>query len=134
MLSFGLTSCGGGDKTNEDTKDDEAKTEEVADSPYKIDLKGGTTVTPGAEMYITFEADEKWSKNAWIGIVPSNVAHGKESENDAYDVAYQYLEGKKKGVIVLTAPTQPGKYDLRMNDSDDATSGKEVLSVSFEVK
>ena len=47
---------------------------------------------PGEEIYVSFTALPDFAENAWIGIIPSNVPHGKESVNDQYDISYQYLE------------------------------------------
>jgi len=129
-----LMSCGGNDK-KDDTKDDTKKTEEVSESPYKLVLDDKkNTYKPGSELYFNFVADPNWDKKAWIGVVPSETPHGTEATNDENDISYQYIEGRKEGLKVLYAPMQPGKYDLRMNDSDDPAKGKEIFSVSFEVK
>ncbi|MCF6241373.1 MAG: hypothetical protein L3J74_08530 [Bacteroidales bacterium] len=97
----------------------------------KLDKK---VYAPGETIKVTFKASPKWEENAWIGIIPSDVAHGKEAENDSYDIAYQYIKGAESGTFEFTAPNDPGKYDIRMNDTDDGTKGVEVASVSFEVK
>lgn len=97
----------------------------------KLDKK---VYAPGETIKVSFEASPKWEENAWIGIIPSTVAHGKEAENDSYDIAYQYIKGATSGTFEFTAPKDPGKYDIRMNDTDDGTKGVEVASVTFEVK
>ena len=91
-----------------------------------------TVFAPGEDISVHFTAPPGYSGNAWVGIIPSSVAHGSEAENDKYDIAYQYLEGRTSGTLVFKAPTQPGNYDFRMNDSDNG--GKEVASVSFTVR
>ena len=91
-----------------------------------------TVYAPGEEIVITFTAPGHYPQNAWIGIIPSHINHGKESENDKHDVRYRYLKKKTSGVIKFKAPTKKGKWDVRMNDSD--SNGKEVVYVSFEVK
>ncbi len=97
----------------------------------KLDKK---VYAPGETIKVTFKASPKWDENAWIGIIPSDVAHGKEAENDSYDIAYQYIKGATTGTFEFTAPNDAGKYDIRMNDTDDGSKGVEVASVSFEVK
>ncbi|MFA6571050.1 MAG: hypothetical protein WCT77_07415 [Bacteroidota bacterium] len=87
---------------------------------------------PGETIQVSFTTNPGLKANAWIGIIPSEVKHGKEEENDKYDIAYQYLSGKTKGKLKFKAPAKKGKYDLRMNDTDD--KGKEIFSVSFTVK
>ncbi len=89
---------------------------------------------PGEKIIIEYTADPNWNETAWIGIIPSNVAHGKESENDANDLYYQYLKKSDKGVMEFSAPNKAGKYDIRMHDNDDGLKGLEIFSVSFTVK
>ena len=90
-----------------------------------------TQFAPGEEIRVSFRASADYAGNAWVGIIPSNVAHGSEAVNDQHDITYQYLEKRTSGVLVFQAPAQPGAYDFRMNDRDD--NGKEVASVSFQV-
>jgi len=85
----------------------------------------------GEEIKVSFIASDKFPKNAWVGIIPSNVPHGKESVNDQHDLAYQYLNQTKMGTLTFKAPTKEGQYDFRMNDTD--SDGKEVASISFKV-
>src|SRR5437868_410810 len=80
------------------------------------------------EIHVQFSAPATWPENAWVGIVPSDVAHGSEQTNDDHDVGYEYLNHRASGTLTLQAPAQPGSWDVRMNDSDD--HGKEVTSVS----
>jgi len=99
------------------------------------DLKINKKVfAPGEKISITFVASPDWTENAWIGIVPSKIEHGKESTNDLHDIAFQYLNKQISGTLVFSAPEEPGKYDFRMNDSDDASVGIEITYISFEVK
>lgn len=90
-----------------------------------------TTFAPGEAITVSFVAAPGFSERAWVGIIPSNIPHGDETKNDEYDIAYLYLEKKVSGTLNFYAPGQPGRYDLRMHDTDD--KGKEVASVSFEV-
>jgi hypothetical protein len=91
-----------------------------------------TEFKPGEEISVRFQAGPGFPDNAWIGVIPSEVAHGSEATNDQHDLAYQYLGGKTDGTLAFKAPGKPGSYDLRMNDSD--SDGKEVASVTFTVK
>jgi hypothetical protein len=91
-----------------------------------------TTFAPGEEILVYFTAPSWYPAGAWVGLIPSEVPHGDEAVNDENDVDYQYLEGQTSGVLTFTAPETPGSYDLRMNDNDQ--DGKEVASVTFEVK
>lgn len=84
---------------------------------------------PGEAIQLEFQAQAY--ADGWVGIVPSSVEHGLEAVNDQHDLDYRYLRGKTEGVLEFTAPTQPGRYDFRLNDSD--SSGRETTHVSFEV-
>lgn len=86
---------------------------------------------PGEEIQVHFTASGDFADNAWIGIIPSHVSHGKELVNDKYDLSYQYLKKRTSGTLIFKAPLQEGNYDFRMNDTD--TNGNEIASVSFKV-
>ncbi len=88
---------------------------------------------PGEEIYVGFTALPDFADNAWIGIIPSNVPHGRESVNDQHDIAYQYLHKKTSGMLTFVAPLQEGNYDFRMHNTD-SSDGVEVASVSFTVQ
>jgi O-acetylhomoserine/O-acetylserine sulfhydrylase-like pyridoxal-dependent enzyme len=90
-----------------------------------------TKFKEGESIAVHFEAPSTFPGNAWVGIVPSNIPHGQESVNDQHDLAYQYLSKKTSGTLTFKAPSKPGQYDFRMNDSD--SSGKEVAHVTFYV-
>lgn len=85
---------------------------------------------PGTPVTVHFTSAGGLSENAWIGLIPSDVAHGDEAVNDQHDVDYQYLEGKASGSVTLTAPSQPGAWDARLNDG----AGHELATVSFTVR
>lgn len=91
-----------------------------------------TWFSPGAQIQVMFRADGNWPRDAWVGIIPSNVPHGQESVNDQYDLSYKYLERRTSGTLTFTAPTNPGNYDFRMHDTDN--NGREAASISFMVK
>ena len=87
---------------------------------------------PGEEIYVSFTALPDFADNAWIGIIPSDVPHGRESVNDQHDISYLYLHKKTLGELKFTAPSQEGSYDFRMHNTD-SSDGVEVASVSFTV-
>jgi hypothetical protein len=111
---------------------------EVASVSFSVGVVNGTlsleknVFQPGEEIDVIFEASEYYSNDAWVGILPSSVAHGSEAENDKYDLAYQYLDKRSKGNLTFLAPQEPGAYDLRMHDTDD--NGLEVAYVTFIVQ
>lgn len=90
-----------------------------------------TTFAPSEEIIVSFVASSTFASNAWIGVIPSSVAHGSETLNDQHDLSFQYINGRKSGNMVFNAPIKEGSYDLRMHDTD--FNGNEVYAVSFEV-
>ncbi|MDD4041822.1 MAG: hypothetical protein PHP84_12520, partial [Mesotoga sp.] len=49
---------------------------------------------PGEEIKLRFFITTTLSSNAWIGIVPSEIPHGSEAENDKHDLTFTYLNGR----------------------------------------
>ena len=90
-----------------------------------------TRFEPGETIIVQFHAPVSYPADAWVGIVPAEVAHGAEGRNDAHDLAYISLDRRGSGEMSFTAPDKPGAYDLRMNDSDGG--GREVATVGFTV-
>lgn len=86
---------------------------------------------PGESIHVTYVAPPGLPKDAWIGIVPSDIPHGDEVRNDRHDLAYQHLEGHTSATLQFEAPQEPGDYDLRMNDTD--SHGREIASIPFHV-
>jgi len=101
------------------------------------DLGGGTlhlektTYKAGEQIRVRFTASDRFLEGAWVGIIPSHIPHGNESENDKNDLSYEYLRGRRSGTLTFRAPDKPGSYDLRMHDTDQ--DGREVASVTFTV-
>ena len=107
---------------------------EVAGEPpsqVKLELLA-ESVKPGQKIVVKFEVPGGLDRSAWLGLVPSAVAHGKESVNDENDTGFVHLEGRTIGRAELVAPPEPGSYDVRLNDND--SDGKEIGSVTLEVK
>lgn len=86
----------------------------------------------GTKFTVRFEAAQTFHDNAWLGVVPSDVPHGSELVNDQHNLGYRYIRGRTAGEDVLTAPSQPGDYDVRLHDSDN--NGREVASAAFTVE
>jgi hypothetical protein len=87
---------------------------------------------PGEKIRLSFQAPSGLANNAWIGIIPSHIQHGSEAVNDRHDISYQYISGRRNGVMTFTAPRSPGSYDFRMHSSDN--NGKEIDYIRFEVR
>jgi len=123
--------------------DDDNKGKEIASRSFQVtdDTQPVTqakltwqpegSLTAGESVEVGFEAPLSFAENAWIGIVPTDTPHGKESENDPVNLGYEHLDGRSRGSVELQLPTTPGTYDMRMFDSD--SNGNEVGSVTFEV-
>jgi hypothetical protein len=90
-----------------------------------------TTYAPGEKMTVRFTAPTYFDKNAWIGVVPSSIAHNSENESDKANKGYEYIQGKTEGTFTFLAPAAKGSYDIRMFDSEN--DGKETTSVTFTV-
>lgn len=84
----------------------------------------------GSELDVAFEVPLDFPSDAWIGLLKSEIEHGSEATGDEHDLSYAYLENVNRGKVRLLVPNEPGKYDLRMYDTDN---GQEVHHVSFEV-
>ncbi len=86
----------------------------------------------GEPITVMFAVDSTTNleKTAWIGLLQASNPHGSATENDKFDLAYEYLEGRREGSMTFKAPDEPGDYDMRLHDSE---TGKEITSVAFKV-
>lgn len=91
-----------------------------------------TTFLPGENITLTYKVDRKLSKNSWIGIIPSSIPHGSETENDRHDIQYKYPQGTQHGVMTFKAPSSPGSYDIRWFDTN--RDGNEIKSITITVQ
>jgi outer membrane protein OmpA-like peptidoglycan-associated protein len=99
---------------------------------YKTSIKlDKNTYTPGEQITVTFTTALALPKTAWLGVIPSNVPHGKSDVNDQHDVSYQYVEGKKTDTLKFEAPEAAGSYDFRLHDADG--NGTEIGFATFQV-
>jgi len=117
--------------------DDTGEGKETASVSFTVkgEMEKGTikldksSYKPKEKITVSFAASPNYQRDAWIGLIPSSVPHGKASVNDEHDVAYHYLSGMTSGAFEFEAPEKPGSYDFRMNNA-----GLETGSVSFTVK
>ncbi len=119
----------GEEEMEEQEETEEEEMEAVGEATLSLEV---TEYAPGEDVTVEFTAPADFDTTAWVGLIPSDVEHGTESENDANDLAYKYVNGQTSGSMTFTAPEEPGSYDLRMNDTD-GTGGVEVASVTFTV-
>lgn len=101
---------------------------ELDASSLKLDK---TSYKPGEAIQLSFTAPASFDADAWIGLLPSDIAHGEEDLNDQHDLSFQNLEGRLSGTMTFHAPSQTGNYDFRMHDRNN--HGKEASTVSFVV-
>jgi len=87
--------------------------------------------SPGETIAVKYNVYNLLSPKAWAGVVPSDIEHGSEARNDNYDTSWEYLGGAS-GSLKLRAPDKPGRYDVRVHDSND--DGNEIAFTSFVVK
>ena len=113
-LALGGTGCGGG-----------------LGGP-SLELKNGSTFSPGERIEVVFTAPAHFPHDAWVGIIPSNIEHGSEAVNDQHDLTYEYVSNRVEGMMTFSAPNRPGTFDMRMHDTDGG--GSEVAYVSFTVE
>ncbi|MCD4750175.1 MAG: VWA domain-containing protein [Thermoanaerobaculales bacterium] len=112
---------------------------EIASATFSVKVASGklvlakTRFAPGEELAVQFTMPEGLPSNAWIGIIPSEVAHGSSAENDRHDVGYAYVSGKSDGTVKLKAPGHTGRWDVRLHDSA-SSDGNEIASVTFVVE
>jgi hypothetical protein len=93
-----------------------------------------TEFKAGEQIVVKYTSQAGMDKNAWIGIIPSEIEHGTEATNDMHDVSFVYLNGKNNATVNMVAPSKPGSYDLRMNESDSKPGAKELTSTTITVK
>ena len=86
---------------------------------------------PGTAIRLDFTAPLDLNPQAWVGMIPSEIAHGDENLNDQNDLAYFYVAGKTSGEMNFTAPQAEKTYDFRLNSNDNG--GPELNTLSFVV-
>jgi len=77
-----------------------------------------TVYAIGEDITVTYNIIETLKDGAWVGIVPTDTEHGLESDGDAADVDWQYLDGSTSGTMTFTAPDEAGDYDIRAYDTE----------------
>ena len=87
--------------------------------------------SPGEKIEVIFSPATGVSSSAWIGVIPSVIAHGDGDLADKYDFGYEWVKNHPNGTLQLNAPKTPGSYDIRFFDNDP--KGVELASASFIV-
>lgn len=86
-----------------------------------------TKFQPGEQIDVKVEGTGLHA-SSWVGILPPEIEHGREAVNDQHDLD---SAGITQIPLYLVAPDQPGHYEIRLNDFDEA--GKEVAFTPIEV-
>ncbi len=136
IMLLSLTACGekdnNTDANNNFNKVDVDQSKRVSDleiTDIKLNKKSYDVNEPIA---VTVSWTGTPDTSAWIGIVPANVKHGNEEENDAYDVDYRYLIDCESGKsTTFETELEPGEYTIRVNEADDG--GVELAWIGFTV-
>ncbi|MBR5722727.1 MAG: carbohydrate-binding protein [Oscillospiraceae bacterium] len=97
-----------------------------------VDLEVPDAVFRNAEIPIRISMTGEISKDAWIAVIPSEVAH-TEKDGDDHNGAWRRLNEIENGELTLTAPEQVGNYDIRVYDGEDENTAKEIASQPFRV-
>lgn len=142
LIVLAGASCGKSENANTSSTANVNKTSNVnsaSNTNTAVIIVEKTTVTLNKSSYqidedvkATYKVVEPLKEGAWIGIIPASVTHGLESDGDANDVDWEYLNGSTSGTITLTAPATAGSYDVRIYDTEDE-DGVELGYASFKV-
>jgi hypothetical protein len=103
--------------------------------PYVTINPTGTTpmqVKLGDEVTATFNLPVGYSKEGWIGVIPVSVKAFNDADNDAQDVAYEYLDGKTNDTFTWKTD-KPGTYVFRIFPSSAAAGNYVAESEQFTV-
>ncbi|NPV92661.1 MAG: copper amine oxidase N-terminal domain-containing protein [Firmicutes bacterium] len=90
-----------------------------------------TVFSPGEKINVTFSPASGLPSQAWIGVIPSGIAHGDGDLADQHDTDYEWASSHPNGTLQLDAPSNPGSYDVRFFNTDPG--GVELASVTFAV-
>lgn len=90
--------------------------QEVVTGAQQADVQlNKATFAPGEEIEI-LALGTGFGDEAWLGIVPVDTDQGSEAENRERSLSIISLD--TEGVLVLSAPLDPGEYEVRLNDGD----------------
>lgn len=69
----------------------------------------------------------------WVGLIPASVTSLKESDNDAKDVAWIYADSGVSWYWTFHAPSEPGRYVIRIFPADNDLCYAITEGVYFDV-
>lgn len=108
-------------------------------SPSPVAKPAGTFIKTTQSQYnvgepitVLFGVDSTVSldKTAWVGLLQASTPHGSATENDKFDYAYEYLEGRREGQMTFPGVDEPGDFDVRLHDAE---TGKELIHAAFKI-
>jgi hypothetical protein len=86
------------------------------------------TFGPREPIHVHFEVPPSFSEGAWMGIMSAEVPHG--AWDSAYDyVSFEWLAGRRTGIIEFTAPEALGAYNIRIYDDMDQEAAVAAFAV-----
>lgn len=126
-----LSACG--ETVEEPKTTDEPVVEVEVEEPTTLLEIDKDSYEANETIKVTFDIVEDIDTSAWVGIIPSDTAHGSEDDGDSADVSYRYLSDGATGSMEMNAPEAAGEWDVRIYSSD-TDEGVELASISFEVE
>jgi hypothetical protein len=98
---------------------------EVDTDSAGLDLPGGALLEPGQSFDVNFRASPNYSSYAWVGVL--DAATPKDTKIEWFPYGRFYLDNRADGTLTFTAPASPGKYLLRMQELEFATTLTEIM-------
>lgn len=95
------------------------------------DLEAGSPVLRNQPIPIKISLTGEISSQAWISVIPSEVAH-TEKDGDDHNGDWKRLKDIENGELTLSAPNTVGSYDIRVYDGEDGDA-KEIANRTVNV-
>jgi Sel1 repeat-containing protein len=99
---------------------------EIDRAGASLSLPSGTTLQPGKKFSVAFKELPDGSSYNWIAIVPAGSAKDVPMDDVEGMDQRTYLKNRPQGNLTFTAPQKPGKYILRMQDQEFATTLSDI--------
>ena len=91
-----------------------------------LSLPGGPRLQPGQKFEVAFTELPDGSSYNWIAIIPAGTPEDVAKDDVRGMIGRVYLKNKARGRLTFTAPAKPGKYLLRMQDQEFATTLRDI--------
>ncbi|NOX72877.1 MAG: hypothetical protein GXP03_04415, partial [Alphaproteobacteria bacterium] len=89
---------------------------EIDKDSAALDLPGGPVVQAGEVFDVDFRASPNYGAYSWIAIVGIDTPRDTPQGSIDTLIGRVYLDNRSDGRLTFSAPTQPGKYLLRMQE------------------